>query len=115
MTDAQQKTNDSQMSAITSALEAKPDVPVPDDFAARMMARLPEGQTHRLSVPVSVTSGSQFGRLAAYVSLVLLLAGMAVLAPRAQDSAVWLSLQGLLFLQFCALLLWAGMSRRRLL
>ena len=55
------------------------------------------------------------GRRLAFVALLLLIAGMLVLARHTAGSETWMLLQELLFAQLVALLLWMGISYKRLL
>jgi hypothetical protein len=109
-------TNDTEMEAIIKALESAPDVAVPDDFAARLMARVPQQQTQRRYVLMQTPQAeSHVGRTLAFAALLVLVVGMLLLAPHTPGSETWLLLQGLLFAQLVALLLWMGISYKRLL
>jgi hypothetical protein len=95
---------------ITAALEQAPRVVAPEDFAARVAARVPVRST--LSAPA--LQGARFGWAAAVVSLVVLLAAMLWLAPRATPHAVyWIALEWLMCAQFCAVAIWVGGWRSR--
>ena len=113
-----QSTDDIEMDPIVHALEAAPHVEVPDDFAARLMARLPAQPLtppRRRFVPEQPWHAQvRVGRTFTAVALVVLLAGMLLAAPRTTGSVEWLLLQSLLFAQFAALLLWLGWSYKQL-
>jgi hypothetical protein len=107
--------NDNEMEQIVKALESAPDVAVPDDFAARLMARVPEQPHRRYVIPQTLQTDSHVGRTLTFAALLVLIAGMLLLAPHTVRSATWLMLQGVLFAQLVALLLWMGISYKRLL
>ena len=109
-----QTTDDIAMDRMVQALEAAPDVPVPDDFAARLMARVPVQRQRRYVLRQPWKVQPRVGRTLAAAALVLLLAGMVIAAPRTTGSTEWLLLQSLLFAQFAALLLWLGWSYKQL-
>jgi hypothetical protein len=69
--------------AITVALERKPRVAVPEDFAARVAQSLPRGVSLRAGV---VLKAGSVGRRVAVVAMVLLAASLFVLAPHAATS-----------------------------
>ncbi len=103
------------MEQIVKVLESAPDVTVPDDFAARLMVRVPRQTARRFVLLQSPQTESHVGRSLALAALLVLVAGMLLLAPHTAGSEVWLLLQGLLFVQLAALLLWMGISYKRLL
>jgi hypothetical protein len=94
---------------ITEALERPARVEVPEGFAARVAQRLPK-RTARVMPEIRA---SQFGFAAMMVSLVVLLAAMVLLAPRATSHAIyWTALEWTFCAQFCALAVWVGIGRR---
>jgi hypothetical protein len=95
--------------AITQALETKPTISVPDDFAARVMARVP--QTRRAVAP-SISRG-RYGRFALLCAMPLLVVAMLVLAPATHDSVLWLCMQTMLFAELAGIVLWFGWLRGR--
>ena len=107
--------SDIEMDRILQALETPPDVTVPDDFTARLMARVPHQPQRRFVLRQSLQTEGQFGRRLAFVALLVIVAGMLLMAPHTAGSETWLLLQGLLFVQLVALLLWMGISYKRLL
>ncbi len=92
----------SEDEAIVRALEAMPAVPVAEDFAARVVARLPA------RCAVSIAEHRSVGRVAAMVAIATLFMAMVAVAPRSQGSEVWMSMQVLLFIEFSGLLLWVS-------
>ena len=104
-----------EMEQIVKALESAPDVAVPDGFAARLMARVPQRTERRYVLRQTLHAESHVGRRLAFGALPVLVAGMLLLAPHTAGSQTWLMLQGLLFAQLVALLLWMGISYKRLL
>ncbi len=94
---------------LVRALEKAPAVPIPDDFAARVMARIPH-QPRRGYVLRGSFRKSRLGSLLLLMAMLVLVAGMLLAAPYTKDSSTWLILQGLLFAQLAALLLWVGLS-----
>ena len=109
-----QTTHDIEMDRIVQALEAAPRVAVPDDFAVRLMARVPAQRQPRYVLRRPWMMQPRVGRTLAAAALVLLLAGMVIAAPRTTGSGEWLLLQSLLFAQFAALLLWLSWSYKQL-
>ncbi len=101
---------DKTMQSIIEALETAPHVNVPDDFAARVMARLPQQSTRRLRMP-ALPARSHYGRTAAVTCMVILVVAMVVLAPHTMQSRTLGYMQALLFAQLAALLLWIGLNR----
>lgn len=110
-----QKTRDGDMDRIVQALEAAPSVTVPDDFAARVMARVPQQPQRRYVLRQALQTEAHFGRKLAVAALLILVVGMVLLAPHTAGSGTWLLLQGLLFAQLVALLLWMGIFYKRIL
>jgi hypothetical protein len=98
-------------SRITQALEQAPPVTAPEGFAARVMAGLPEHAAQ--SVPP--LRRSYFGFAAVAASLVVLLAAMLWLAPRATGHALyWMGFEWILCAQFCVAAVWLGLRGSRL-
>lgn len=109
------RTTDIEMDRLIQALEAPPSVPVPDDFSARVMARVPLQRQRRYVLRQSLQKEAHVGRSLVFVALLVLVAAMLVLAPHTTGSETWMVLQGVLFIQLVALVLWIGISYRRLL
>ena len=105
---------DEAMERLVRVLETAPAVVVSEDFAARVMARVPREPQRRYVLRRSLQP-SRIGQSLAFGALLVLVIAMLLLAPRTASSGMWQSLQGLLFLQLLALLLWMGVSYRRLL
>ena len=83
--------------AITAALEHRASVDVPQEFAARVMAALPEPRARRVAMPV--------GRNVALAAVVLLTVALFALARHSVPSfANWaFDLELLLLAQLCAI------------
>ena len=106
---------DSEIDGIMQALERPPEIAVPNDFAARVMARVPQQPRRRYVLRQALQTEARLGRKLAFVAMLILVAGMILLAPHTSASETWLLLQGVLFAQLVALLLWLGISYKRLL
>ena len=102
---------DEIMQRITAALEAKPPINAPADFSSRMAARLSRKPARRI-LPI-LSRRSQYGRFATHMALALLLAAMLGIPLLGRQSGTWSFVQTALFTQFCALMLWLVLSRRR--
>ena len=91
--------------AISRALEARRDVVVPMDFAAKVRASLPAAVPVRPRVRV--------GRVAAIVGAVVLLVALFVLAPHAQASFgnVVFDVELLVLAQVGGIAWWLGVRR----
>jgi hypothetical protein len=107
------ETQDPLMQQITEALEARPAVSVPDDFAARLMARIPQQQQRKLRVP-ALMAPSHYGHIALVAAIMLVLVGTIAVAPLTRTSSLWFGLQFLLLTQLVALVLLYGKTRRQL-
>jgi len=98
---------------IVQALECAPEVRIPQDFAARVMASLPERAVRerqaRLTTPIRVR---RVGYTVAAVCLVVVAVAMLMLAPRTDQKTFYLALEWLLASQFCLLAVWLGVPRR---
>ena len=94
---------------ITAALERAPHPSIPADFAARVAARLPVvGARATTYLP-----SSRVGIAASIAGLLLLLAGMLLLAPRTTGHDVyWMGLEWTLAAQFCVLAVWLTLCHR---
>jgi hypothetical protein len=101
---------DPLMEQITAALEATPNVHAPDDFAARVMARVPQQKTRRIVVPA--LAPARYGQYASVLGMVLLVVAMLYFAPQTRSSLTWQLLQGLLLTQLICLVLWFGRLRQ---
>jgi hypothetical protein len=89
--------------AITRALERRPEVVVPEGFAARVRAALPPKVRERRSV----------GRIAAGAAAVGLLLALCWLAPHARPSfeSVAFDLEMVLVVELVGVAAWLGMRR----
>ena len=104
---------DPVMQQITDALEARPAVQVPDDFAARLMARVPQQQQRKLRVP-ALMAPSHYGHIALVAGIMLVLAGTIAVAPLTRTSPLWFGLQFLLLTQLVAFVILFGKTRHSL-
>ena len=85
---------------IMKALGSAPDVAVPEGFAARLARSLPPQ-------PALILTPARFGVGAAMVCLVVLVALMLLLTPRAVgSSALWISIESIFCAQFACLAVW---------
>ena len=98
---------------MTRALERAPAVAVPADFAARLMARLPERKAPR------VPAGSEwfvrrthYGRNAMLAGAVLLCC-LLVVAASNRGSVVWEMAEWIALAQLGGIALWRGLAWRR--
>ncbi len=103
---------DEPMQRITAVLETPPNIPVPGDFAARVMAKLPP-PTRRRIVLSALPSPARYGRFALAAAMVLLVSATLLLAPLTRGSALWLTLQLVLLLQLGVLVFLFGWTRNR--
>ena len=103
---------------VTRALERVPEMNITDDFAARVVARLPERQVAPLeslarlrqtSLRQTGLKQTGYGYGAIVASLVVLLVALAALAPRTAGHGVfWVVMECVLCGQFVALAAWLG-------
>ncbi len=94
---------------VTQALERMPEMTIPADFAARVAGRLPKRRAR--TMPALRTT--RFGQIAAAMCLMVLLAAILVLAPRATlHEPLWVVLEWTLCGQFVLLAMWLGVWRR---
>ena len=90
---------------ITRALEVAPDVTVPEDFAFRVMTRLP---ATRKPVREFVPTSSRVGLAVSAVALALLAVLMVALAPWAFSTGrlIFIALDWVLCAEFVGLAVW---------
>ena len=102
VSDASQQAVDAQ---ITSVLESLPTPRIPADFAARVASQVPADRHVTVKTP-------HYGRNAAIVCCVALLVALFVLVPHAKGGSIsWLSVQGILCVQFALLAAWLATRR----
>ncbi len=91
--------------AITRALDRKPEVAVPVDFAARVRMALP--------APAKVRTQRSVGRTVAGVTAVGLVLALCVLAPHARPSlgSLAFDLEMVLVVELMGVAAWLGMRR----
>jgi hypothetical protein len=88
---------------IAEALQRKPDVRVPEDFAAKLAASVPDRALRLRTATVRVR---RIGDKVAAVALVVLAVAMLALAPRTAGSTFYLAMEWILIAQFCSLAVW---------
>jgi len=72
--------NDPLDQALTRALEAVPRVDIADDFAARVLSRLPAAKTSRSALPAYLPALPSIGRRVALASAIVLFLAMFAVA-----------------------------------
>lgn len=113
MNDTQPSQEELELKRLVRMLEAAPEITVPDDFASRVMQKIPQVPARRYVLRRPLPASSRYGRAAVVCALLILVAAMALLAPRSSGSPTWLLIQALLFVQLCGLLVWVGVGARR--
>ena len=94
---------------VTAALEAVPDIVVPDDFAARVMSRVPAQRLWTRSLPARASIGRRVAMIAA---VVLIVAMIAFAAPAHDTNQLSRTLVLWIFAaEFVALTLWLAVRR----
>ncbi|HEY0163586.1 MAG TPA: hypothetical protein VGB69_12975 [Edaphobacter sp.] len=94
---------------IVEDLERAPDLSsvIPSDFAARVAAKVPARR------PLAARQVSHYGRTLLWIGLVVLFLALLALATRGNSgSVVDLAVEWTLCLQFLAIAVWLGVSRR---
>jgi hypothetical protein len=95
---------------IVRALEQAPQVRIPQDFAARVAARVPANTVRLRAARVQV---GRVGFSVAAVCLIVLAIAMLAFAPRTTHSTFYLALEWTLAAQFCLIAAWmSGFTRR---
>ncbi len=90
------------------ALEARPEVHIPTDFASRVASQLPATKA------VSLTP-THYGRNAMLISMVVLAVALLALALHSADhSTLGLTLEWILCAQFLSIAVWFGTRREGL-
>lgn len=112
MTTPTQDTQDEFSAAVLRALETPPQIAAPQDFAARVMGRIPQVAKPRPRFANAVLTAPDYGRKAIFVALGLLLALMLVITPATRTSSTWMTFQMVLLTQFGVLVLWLGFGGR---
>jgi hypothetical protein len=98
---------------VTQALERVPAIRISEDFAARVVARLPQPPVAPLGSLARLRQTSlrqtRYGYGAIVASLLVLLVALAVVAPRTAGHGVfWVVMECVLCGQFVALAAWLG-------
>jgi hypothetical protein len=95
---------------MTRALEDAPHVTVPADFAARVMARVPQRKATRYGLPLR--QRTHYGRNLMVGGAVLLCALLVAVAVGGQTTAAVRVAEWTIFAQLAGIALWYGMARR---
>jgi hypothetical protein len=96
---------------ITRALEQAPAVVVPAEFAARVMARLPERKVAR--VPAGwIVRRTHYGRNSMLGGAVLLCCLLVAAAVASHGDAVWRVAEWTALAQLAGIALWCGLAWR---
>lgn len=113
MTEHFEEHHDKTMEALVRALETAPAVDVPADFAARVMARVPETSRSAVSLKRARALTPRYGRTAAFGATGVVLVAMLLMARLPGVTSVWSSLQIVMLVQLCAYTLWIGLASWR--
>ena len=97
---------------ITRVLEELPAVGVPKDFAARVMAQLPERKFARVPADAWNVRRTHYGRNAMLLFAALLCALLVAGAVMRGDGRAWQLAEALALLQLVAIVLWWGLGWR---
>lgn len=105
---------DKLTAALLQTLETAPEITVPSDFTARMMARIPQQQTApRRHFADAVIKAPSYGRKAIFGALVVLVVLMFAFTPIARTSYnSWTTIELVLLAQLSVFVLWLGFSKR---
>lgn len=106
--DAQDEFN----AALLRALETPPQIVAPQDFAARVMACVPQEPKARHRFTNASFTAPGYGRKAIFGALAVLVAIMFAVTPVAGTSRIWMTLELVLLAQLGVFVLWLGFSRR---
>ncbi|MEZ2346082.1 hypothetical protein [Terriglobus sp. RCC_193] len=113
MTNDAQDTQDERNTALVRALETSPQITAPQDFATRVMARVPQKPQPYQRFANAVFTAPDYGRKAIFAALVVLVVLMFALTPAAAGKPnTWTTIQLVLLLQLSVFVLWLGFSRR---
>jgi len=94
---------------VQQVLERVPEVDVAGDFAARVAARAMTEVPARRTLAARLPGETRFGTAAVWIGLVVLLAVMVVLAPKATGGGgFWVAMEWMLCAQFVGLAVWAS-------
>lgn len=111
MTKDTQDPHDEFNAALLRALETPPQIVVPQDFAARVMARIPQEPKARQRFTNAASTAPGYGRKAIFGALAVLVAIMFLVTPAAGTSRIWMTLELVLLAQLGIFVLWLGLSR----
>ena len=95
--------------ALTHALEAVPRVEIADDFARRVLARLPAQRTPR--IPAFLPARPSIGRRVSFAALAILFLAMLAVAlqPGAANQLVRNAIEGTCAAEFILLTVWLAL------
>jgi hypothetical protein len=96
---------------ITHALEQPPEVTVPADFAARMMAQLPERKAARVPAAGWFVRRTHYGRNAMLAGAGLLCC-LLMVAAVGHGGTAWQLAEWIALLQLAGIALWYGLAWR---
>lgn len=111
MTKDMQEPQDAFNAALLHTLETPPQIIAPKDFAARVMAQIPQQPQARSRFADATFPATSYGRKAIFVGLGLLLALMLVITPATRTSSTWMTFQMVLLAQFSIFVLWLGFGK----
>jgi hypothetical protein len=97
---------------VTRALERAPTVAVPADFAARVMAQLPERKVRAAPVAGWFPQRTHYGRNAMLTGAVLLCCLLVAGAVASRGDAAWRMAEWIAFAQLAGIALWWGLAWR---
>jgi hypothetical protein len=97
---------------ITRALEQAPAVTVPAEFAARVMAQLPERKAARVPADGLFVRRTHYGRNAMLAGAVLLCCLMVAAAVASNGETAWRVAEWTALTQLAGIALWCGLAWR---
>jgi len=104
---------DKLSAALLQSLETAPEVHVPTDFTARMMARIPQHKAPHRRFANAVIKAPNYGRKALFGALIVLVVLMFAFTPIARTSYnSWTTIELVLLAQFSVFVLWFSFGKR---
>ncbi len=97
---------------VTQALERAPAVAVPADFAARVMAQLPERKLRPAPEAGYFRQRTHYGRNALLAGVVLLCCLLVAAAVASRGDAAWRAAEWTALAQLAGIALWWGLTWR---
>jgi len=97
--------------AITHALEAVPQVEIADDFALRVLSRLPAKKLTRIAPPAYLPAHPSVGRRVAFVAAAVLFVAMLAFAmqPGIANQFIRISIAGTCAAEFILVTVWLAL------